>query len=323
MKKQFVRYAPLGAAVMAIMALTVADAKLKRITIGSNWQGSVFFLLASGFAKEFQQQLKVRATAQPHAGSTVYMSVVNKGEITLDLNGSIDSAAAIRGAAPFKHKLKNIRAIAMVWTIPYGFMVKASSGIKTVADLRGKKVVTQTGLLVTLTKLNLAYLFSGGLSVREITSIKSGGVVDNIDKVVEGRADASAVALGMPGVRKAHALVPGGIRILPLGAGGTDSFLGREIPGARGLMQRPSRLRPFLDVPTRVAAYDAYLNAGKQVSSNDAYRIIKVLHTRWTAMQKHYGPMPMKNNSRRPLRRQNDVLSIHITGCRSYGALDE
>ena len=65
-------------------------------------------------------------------------------------------------------------------------------------------------------------------------------------------------------------------------------------------MQKPSKLRPFLTKPTRVSAFDAYLNAGKQVSTEDAYNLIKVLHTRWTAMQKTYGPL-------RPLKKDNIV----------------
>lgn len=289
--KNLIRFAAASAAFVAIAASTAAEAKMKRITIGSNRQGSVFFLLASGFAKTLQQQLKVRATAQPHAGSTIYLPVVNKGEMTMGLNNSMDSGAATRGTAPFRSKLSNIRAIAMVWTIPYGLMVKADSDIKQVSDLKGKKVVTVTGPIINLTNLNIAYLHSGGLSVKDITEVKSGGIVDNINKVVEGRADASAVALGMPAVRKAHAGVPGGIRILPLGAGGSDAFLGREVPGSRGLVQKPGKLRPFLTEPTRVAAFDAYLNAGKQVSADDAYTIIKTLHTQWKAMQKAYGPL--------------------------------
>lgn len=280
-----------GIAAIAMAATTAAEAKLKRITIGSNRQGSVFFLLASGFAKEFQQQLKIKSTAQPHAGSTVYMSVVNAGEITLGLNNSMDSGAASRGASPFKSKLKNIRAIARVWVIPYGLMVKANSGINSVSDLKGKKVVTTTGPIVNLTKLNIAYLQSGGLTVKDITAVKSGGIVDNINKVVEGRAAASAVALGMPAVRKAHASVPGGIRIIPLGGVGSDEFLGREVPGSRGLVQKPGKTRPFLTAPTRVAAFDAYLNSGKAVAEEDAYKIIKVLHTNWKKLQKSYGPL--------------------------------
>ena len=285
------RILALGVAAIAVAATTGAEAKLKRITIGSNAQGSVFFLIASGFAKEFQQKLKIRSTAQPHAGSTVYMSVVNAGEITMGLNNSMDSGAATRGTPPFRKKLSNIRAIARVWVIPYGLMVKANSGIMKVSDLKGKKVVTTTGPIVNLTNLNIAYLHSGGLGLKDITAIKSGGIVDNINKVVEGRADASAVALGMPALRKAHASVPGGIRILPLGGGGSDAFLDREVPGSRGLVQKPGKTRPFLTEPTRVSAFDAYLNAGKAVSADDAYKIIKVLHTNWASLQKSYGPL--------------------------------
>ena len=272
-------------------ATTAAEAKLKRITIGSNRQGSVFFLLASGFAKTLQQELKMRATAQPHAGSSVYLSVMDKGEITLGLNNSMDSGAAVRGAPPFNRKLKNIRAIAMVWTIPYGMMVKASSGITAVSQLKGKRVVTETGPIVGLTNLNMAYLHSGGLSLKDITPIKSGGIVDNITKVVEGRAAAAAVAIGMPAVRKAHASVPGGIMLLPLGAGGSDAFLAREVPGAKSVIAKPGKRAPFIKSPIRISAFDAYLNAGKQVSNEDAYLIIKALHTQWKKMQKAYGPL--------------------------------
>ena len=289
--KQFTRYAAISAAVLAITASTAAEAKMKRITIGSNRQGSVFYLLSSTFAKQFQQQLKVRSTAQPHAGSSVYMAVVDKGEMTLGLNNSMDSGAAVRGGAPFKRKLKNIRAIAMVWTIPYGFMVRADSNIKTVAELRGKKVVTVTGPIVSLSNLNVAYLHSGGLSLKDVTGVKSGGIVDNITKVVEGRAAAAAVAPGMPAVRKAHATVPGGIRFLPLGAGGSDHFLAREVPGAKSRVLKPGKRMPFITETTRVAAFDAYLNAGKQVSSEDAYKLIKTLHTQWKTMQRTVGPL--------------------------------
>jgi len=170
-------------------------------------------------------------------------------------------------------------------------MVKAGSGITSIGQLKGRKVVVATGPIVDLTNLNLAYLHSGGLSISEITPVRSGGIVDSIAEVVEGRADASAVAIGMPEVRNAHAAVPGGIRILALGAGGSDEFLAREVPGARSIVAQPGQRVPFIDAPTRIAAFDAYLNAGKQVSAEDAYRIIKALHTSWTELQKDYGPL--------------------------------
>lgn len=270
---------------------SAAQAELKSITIGSNRQGSVFYLLASGFAKELQQQLKVRSTAQPHAGSTVYLPVVDKGEMTLGINNSMDSGAATRGGAPFKAQLPNIRALARVWVIPYGILVKKDDGINTVADLKGKKYVTETGPIVNLTNLNMAWLKSAAMSVDDITAIKSGGIVDNVNKVVEGRADAAPAAMGMPVVRKAHASVPGGIKFLPIGPQGSDALIGGEVPGARTLLVKPSKRMPFVTEPITVTAFDAYLNAGSQVSEEDAYRIIKALHTEWPKLQEAYGPL--------------------------------
>ena len=279
----------IGAGILAMGLATTAQADLKRITIGSNKQGSVFFLLASGFAKTFQQQLKIRATAQPHAGSSVYLPLIDNGEITMGLNNSMDSGAIVRGKAPFRIKAKNVRAIARVWIIPYGFMVKASSNIKSVADLRGKKVVTKVSAIVSLSNLNLAILKGAGITIKDITPMTSGGIVKNISMVIEGRADAAALAPGMPAVRKAHAAT--GIRFIPLASGTSDASLAIDSPGARTFVQKPLKRYPFITQPTRITAFDAYLNAGKQVSSSDAYKFAKVLHTQWKNLQKVYGPL--------------------------------
>lgn len=289
--KHLWRWSAVATITVSLIWPGVALAEMKRITIGSNRQGSVFYLLASGFAKELQQQLKIRATAQPHAGSTVYLPVVDKGEMTLGLNNSMDSGAAVRGAPPFKARMPNVRAIARVWIIPYAVMVKKDSGINSIEDLKGKKYVTQTGPIVNLTNLNLAWLHSSSLSVDDISAVKSGGIVDNINKVVEGRADAAPAAMGMPAVRKAHASVPGGIKFLAIGPKGTDAFIDSEVAGARTYQVKPSKVLPFVTEPMTVTAFDAYLNAGKQVSADDAYNIIKVLHTQWEKLQKAYGPL--------------------------------
>lgn len=283
------RIAAFGAVALALSVSTMAEAKLKRITIGSNKQGSVFFLLASGFAKTLQQNLKIRATAQPHSGSSVYLSLMDNGEMTLGLNNSMDSGAAVRGKAPFRSTMKNIRAIARVWIIPYAFMVRADSKIYTIADLRGKKVVTKTTSIVSLTNLNLAMLAGGGLSPKDITPLSSGGIVSNVNMVIEGRADAGAAAIGMPVVRKGHATI--GIRFLPLASATTDAYLASNVPGARTYVRKPHKRYPFIKKTMTLAAFDAYLNAGKQVDADDAYAIAKTLHTQWKTMQKAYGPL--------------------------------
>ena len=70
-----------GLAAIGLLGAAPAEAKLKRLNIGSNPAGSVYFLLAGGFAKMFQKELKIRSTAQPHAGSSVYIPLMDVGEI--------------------------------------------------------------------------------------------------------------------------------------------------------------------------------------------------------------------------------------------------
>ena len=114
------------ATVMGMAGGQMAEAKMKRITIGSNPAGSTYFLLAGGFAKLFQEKLKIKSTAQPHAGSSVYLPLMDKGEITLGLNTSLDSGMAVAGSTPYKKPLKKVRMIARVWILPYAYIVKES-----------------------------------------------------------------------------------------------------------------------------------------------------------------------------------------------------
>lgn len=290
--KTLIRYGTAAAVAVSLIGATgAAQAKLKRITIGTNPSGTVYYLIGSGFAKTFQEKLGIRSTAQPYAGSTVYVPLYAKGEMTLGLNNSMDSGAAYRGKGDYKKPLKSIRALARFWVIPYTFMVRADSGIKTLADLKGKKVVTKIQSVTSLTNLGLRILATAGVSSSSVTGMDSGSLVRNIDLVVEGRADAAPTAYSMPAVRKANATVPGGILLLPLGSKGTDAFMDEAVPGSRTAMAMPSKQRPFIKQPTKVAAFDAYLNSGSAVSDEDAYMLVKTLYDNWKELQKAYGPL--------------------------------
>ena len=283
--------AGLAAGAVLAGAGPAAEAKIKRITIGSNPAGSVYFLLAGGFAKLFQKELEIRSTAQPHAGSSVYLPLMDKGEIVLGLNSSLDSGMAVSGQAPFQSKIKNVRMIARIWILPYAYMVKESSGIKTVSDLRGKRVLVNVKTNVSLAQANRTLLATAELSEADVTAIDSGGVVAGINSVVEGRADATSIALTMPAMRKAHATVPGGLRIVGLGAKATDEFMAQGMAGLYTMRVKPSKRLPFVRGETLIAGFDSYLNAGPQVDDEDAYRLARTLHVNWKKLQKDYPPL--------------------------------
>ena len=280
-----------AAGALIFSGATAAQAKPKSITIGSNPAGSAYFLLAGGFAKLFQEKLGIRSTAQPHAGSSVYLPLMEKGEITAGLNSSLDSGLAFNAKPPYANATKKVRSIARVWILPYSYIVKEDSGIKSVADLKGKKVVVKLKTNVSLAQANTVILSTAGIGVDDVNAIDSGGVVAGINMVVEGRADAATVALTMPAMRKAHATVPGGLRVLTLGDKGTDEFMNNGMSGLYTMDVEPSPRLPFVRQPTKIAAFDTYLNVGTSVDDETAYNMAKAMHTNWPQLQKDYAPL--------------------------------
>ena len=317
MKTNLLKSAVLAAAVGAFtIPAGSADAKLKRITVGTNPQGSVYFLLGSGFAKLFQEKMGIRANAQPHAGSSVYLPLMEAGEITLGMNSSLDSGMAWSAVAPYKKATKNVRAIARVWILPYAYMVKDSSGIKTLEDLKGKRVVVKFKTNVSLAQANRTILSTAGLTENDVTPVESGGVVASIGMVVQGRVDAAPIATGMPALRKAHATVPGGLRIIPIGPKGTDEFLGKGMAGLYTTQEKNSKRKPFVKGDITIAAFDSYLNAGTQVSNEDAYQMAKAVYDNWKQLQKDYPPLRgTKQNAIAPA---NNPIPYHPGAAKYY-----
>lgn len=291
MRKSLALKIAAAAAVGSILTAAPAQADLKRLTIGTNPSGSTYFLLGSGFAKLFQEKLGIRSTAQPHAGSSVYLPLMNAGEITLGLNSSLDSGLAFNGKPPYRKPMSKVRAIARIWVLPYAYMVKANSGIKTIEDLKGKRVVVNFKTNVSLRQLNETILATGGLKRSDVKAIDSGGVVKGVNMVIEGRVDATPVAVMMPAMRKAHATVPGGLRIVALGKMATDAHMAKGIAGSRTMTMKPIKRLPYVIGATKIAAFDTYINAGTSVSDADAYKLAKAIHQNWKAMQKSYPPL--------------------------------
>ena len=280
------------AAAVCVAGVQPASAKLKRITIGSNPAGSAYFLLASGFAKLFQEKMGVRTTAQPHAGSSVYLPLMDSGEMTLGLNSSLDSGMAVNGQAPYRSKIKNVRTIARVWILPYAYIVKNNSGLKTMADLKGKRVTIKVKTNVSLMRTNEALLATAGIKPTDVDALDSGGVVAGINMVVQDRADATTAAMAMPAMRKNDAAVPGGLRVIPLGPNHSDEFLDKMMPGLYSMKVSHSKIYPFVrDKEVLIGAFDTYLNAGTTVSDEDAYEMAKLLYTNWKSLQKDYAPL--------------------------------
>ena len=61
--------------------------------------------------------------------------------------------------------------------LPYAYVVTGKSGIKTMNDFKGKKVVIKFKTNVSLARANRALLATAGLADKDVNPVDSGGVV--------------------------------------------------------------------------------------------------------------------------------------------------
>ena len=278
-------------AVAATLMASPAQAELRSITIGTNPSGSVFYLLGGGFARLFQEELGIRSTAQPQGGSSVYLPLVNSGEMTLGISSTIDAGMAYKGEFAFPVAMSELRALGNVWLLPYAYITYGDSGITKMEDLRGKRVMGDMPTNVALTEINKAMLASGGLDVNDVQFVRSGGLIDGIEAVVAGRADAAPVATNMPVLVESHSSAAGGLRIIANGDLATDEFYGAQVAGITTLTAKPEERYPFIVGETEIVGYNTLVVTSTHLSEDDIYKLVKTMYENWEQLQEDYPPM--------------------------------
>ena len=289
-RRQFIGAAGAAGAAAALVPGMPAFAQIKRITIGTNPAGSIYYSLGGGIAKVLTEQMGAQAIIQPLAGSSVALPLVNSGELTGSLASTLDSGAAYRGENDYQGKaMKNLRSLVRIFSLPYTFTVRADSGIKTIADLKGKRVVMEFKALLGLKPMNEALIKAGGLQLSDVIPVSVGGLKQGLDAVADKSADASAVAAGIPMVQEMHASVPGGVRYVNVtGPNATDEFMANTLPGTSLLNLKPNPRMPEVTEPVTIGTYDVFLVVGKDLSDADATKMTSVLIDAWPALQKDY-----------------------------------
>jgi len=261
-----------------------AYGQLRRIAIGSNPAGTNYFLVASGIAKLLQDETQIQSTVRPFSGSSVYIPMLQRGEIALGMNTQLDTYVAYSGIDPYPVSMTNLRLLVSLMPLLDNFLVREDSGIETIEDLAGRRVITAIRSNVALERWHLALLETGGLGSGDINVVSVGSLPDGIRMLTEGRVDAAPIGLDTALARQADATIPGGVRFVGMGA--DESKVLESLPGAR--VDLADSASVGIPESTRVARFDSYLNTGPHVSADDAYLIVKTIHEQWESLRQDY-----------------------------------
>lgn len=239
-------------------------------SIGTNPPGSVFYAVGSGLAKIATDVGPVRLSVQPYAGSSTFLPLINSGELDFGVNTAVDAALAHRGPGfkaggrnPFPHA-PNLRLVMLGPTLTSAPLVRKDSPIRTVHDVRGRRVTGEYPAQLTAWYSLFGVLTGAGLAWSDVQVVPVPGVTEGVDALVQRRADVALFALNGAKVREADAAV--GVRHISLDCSPQgEQRLRAAVPGY--YVRRVKRGEAAAVVEDIcVSATDIHITTGKQVA---------------------------------------------------------
>ena len=259
--------------------LAAAAASAQTISIGTNPQGSLAYATGAGIARVAIEEAGVKMRVVPQGGPVVTLPLLNKGRLDFTISVSVVTAFARQGAVMFKgKKQENVRMAASLFPLVVGWYVRADSPIRTIADLKGKRLPSK------YTKQRIAGLFgnallaTAGITEKDVKPFPVPNGVRGVEAFMAGKVDAANFSLSSGKTRQAHAAV-GGLRVLSAELNAeTQKILQGIAPGAYIGTIQPSPRFPGVDGPTNTLVAPFILNAGADTPDELVYKVVKAIY---------------------------------------------
>ncbi|MDT7909600.1 MAG: TAXI family TRAP transporter solute-binding subunit [Thermus sp.] len=271
-------------AALAFLGLGLAQ---EFITIGSGSTTGVYFPVATGMAKLVNEaNVGIRANARSTGGSVANINAIAAGEFEMALAQNDISYYAYQGCCipAFDGKpVKVIRALAALYPEVVHIVARADAGIRTVADLKGKRVVV--GDVGSGTEQNARQILEAyGLRFEDLGQAIRVSATQGIQLMQDKRADALfyTVGLGASAIQQLALTTPITLVAVDLGkvqaiAKKYPFYVGFNIPGGT---------YKGVDVTTPTVAVQAMLIASEKLSADTVYKFMKAVFGNQEAFKK-------------------------------------
>jgi len=295
----------IGAAILSCSA-TMASAQV--VGVAANPPGSLYYAVGSAVASVVQQKAGMTARVQPMSGSSAYAPLINRGEVEFGLMNAIDVGNAFEGKLNFKGRPNpELRLVGALFPITVGMAVPNDSPVKSIRELKGKRVPSQFTSQSTIVFVQNAILATGGVSIDDMKPFPVANYVKGMYSLGEGKVDAAMFGLGTGASKEVNAALSsrGGLRFLPLGERPQDLAAMRKVfPAAYSKVFQPGPAFAGVLKPTRFMLYPAFLVTSTYVPAEVVYKVTKALYENKeslaaaTAIMKNFDPniMAMANS---------------------------
>lgn len=267
-------------AAAALAAGVSASAQAQVLTVASNPQGSVFYSASVAIAKMMDEKLKLQVRVQPMGGSSTYIPLLNRGEVDFGLTNVDDSLNSFKGTGNFPRANPDIRLTAVAFPLTLSALVANDSDIKTIADLKGKRLPWGYQSQTTGRVLQQALLANAGLTMEDVVAVPTASLFSGVDLLGEGKVDAAVISIGTAQGQRANVSLAsrGGVRFLNLDSSPDAVAAVRKHLPARPYQVEPAPHRIGIVGNTTVMAYSIFFTTHAKMSEDRVYALVKAMH---------------------------------------------
>lgn len=254
-----------------VVPVYAADTKLVLSTGGT---AGTYYPFGGAMARIWNTKIPgMNVTAQTTGASAENIRLVNKKEAELALVQSDTLDAAFNAKAPFTEAIKSMSTIAVLYPEIIQVVVRADSPVKSIADLKGKKV--GVGAPGSGTEANFRQLMDiYGLAKEDVNS-QYLSFSESAEAFKDRHIDAFIVTAGIPNAAIMDIGTQHEIRIINIPADMAAKLTGKYPFLATAKVPAGTYKNQAQDVAT--VAVNAVLIVGNQLSVDVVYSITKAL----------------------------------------------
>jgi TRAP transporter TAXI family solute receptor len=284
----------LATAVCCLAAsLLIGTANAQTVSVITTPSGSFTNSAGAAIAKVITEKSKLRAILQAQAASAVIAVAAGTGEF--GMGNSFDTTFYVTGTGEYEGQpaRPNLRNIAPLSVYRVAMHVRADSPIKSLKDLRGKRVSAGFNAQKAIGRIIDAHLANAGLTYDDVQKVLTPNVSSSANDFIAGKTDVLFFALGSAAVKQAAASV-GGLRVLAIeDSPEARARMEKVLPGSYVLNVKPAPNIEGIKEPTNIVAFDMQFFTNKDVPDDVVYTVTKTLHENKPALVQSFRPMAM------------------------------
>ena len=275
----------------ALAAVSLAVARAETVVLAGNPQGSLFNSMSNAIAATVTKHSDLKVDVLPQGG-TVYYPMMATKEVDFGLVNPFDAFSAYKGMAPYDKVSRGkgfpMRTVMLGSPIRLSLVTTKGTGIRSIADLKGKRVVANYGAFASAGLTANAALAIGGLTVDDVEVVTVSSYPAGVRAVIEGRADAAVGSIGSGIIRELDAAK--GAKMIPLGNSPEALARARKFGGAWQFTTVKPGL-PGVDAEMTALSYEIPIVARESLSDDVAYKFTKTVWEHHKELPRVFKPL--------------------------------